>query len=115
MSLIRTRVAASALLASVAVVAALGIAVLSHFNDTTYLVALVPAVLGFIVALVGIAELRSMRTQQKSFTTALDNISHGLCMFDAAGRLVLYNERYLEMYKLSRSVVRPGCTLRELL
>ena len=33
---------------------------------------------------------------------------------DAAGRLVLCNERYLRMYGLSCDVVKPGSTLREI-
>jgi methyl-accepting chemotaxis protein len=48
-------------------------------------------------------------------TTALDNMSTGLCMFDGAARIAVVNKRYIDMYKLSPSVVKPGCTLRELL
>jgi hypothetical protein len=36
-------------------------------------------------------------------------------MFDAAGRIVICNRPYLRMYKLSPDVVKPGCTLRELI
>jgi len=36
-------------------------------------------------------------------------------MFDSDGRLVVCNERYLQMYGLSSEVVKPGCALRELL
>ena len=36
-------------------------------------------------------------------------------MFDRAGRIVLFNRRYVEMYKLSRDIVKPGCTLRQLI
>ena len=46
---------------------------------------------------------------------ALHNMSQGLCMFDAEGRLVVANERYIAMYGLSPDVVKPGCTLLELL
>ena len=35
-------------------------------------------------------------------------------MFDRAGRLVLSNERYSEMYRLPRGAVKPGVTVREL-
>jgi methyl-accepting chemotaxis protein len=48
-------------------------------------------------------------------TDALDNMSQGLCMFDAAGRIVVCNRQYLTMYRLSRDVVKPGCTLRGLI
>jgi diguanylate cyclase (GGDEF)-like protein/PAS domain S-box-containing protein len=42
-------------------------------------------------------------------------MSQGVLMFDAEGRLVLCNYRYIEMYRLSPDVVRPGCTVRELI
>jgi diguanylate cyclase (GGDEF)-like protein len=47
--------------------------------------------------------------------TALNNMSQGLIMFDAAERLVVCNDFYVEMYGLSRDVVKPGCSLLELL
>ena len=46
---------------------------------------------------------------------ALHNMSQGLCMFDGNGRLVICNEHYIQMYNLSADVVKPGCTLLELL
>src|SRR5262249_36741959 len=39
----------------------------------------------------------------------------GLCMFDAAQRLVLCNPSYLSMYGLSPDVVKPGCTASQIL
>jgi diguanylate cyclase (GGDEF)-like protein/PAS domain S-box-containing protein len=47
--------------------------------------------------------------------TALNNMSQGLIMFDAEERLVICNDFYIEMYGLSRDVVKPGCLLSELL
>jgi methyl-accepting chemotaxis protein len=51
----------------------------------------------------------------RRFSDALDHMSQGLCMFDAAGRIVVCNRPYLRMYNLSPEVVKPGCTLRELI
>ena len=48
-------------------------------------------------------------------TTALNNMTQGVVMFDAAERLVICNDRYREMYNLSPDVVKPGCTLLELI
>jgi diguanylate cyclase (GGDEF)-like protein len=42
-------------------------------------------------------------------------MSTGVCTFDSGGRIVVCNRRYIEMYKLSPEVVKPGCTLRELI
>ena len=44
---------------------------------------------------------------------ALDNMSHGICMFDASQKLVVHNQRYLEIYNLSPDVIKPGISLRE--
>ena len=46
---------------------------------------------------------------------AINNMSQGLCMFDGNERLVVCNQRYMEMYKLSADIVKPGCTLQSLL
>ena len=42
-------------------------------------------------------------------------MSQGLCMFDGDGRLVVCNGRYIQMYGLSADVIKPGCTLLEML
>ena len=75
-------------------------------------VALIGA-LGLVVAL-GIAASR-LRWQKQRLATALDNMSQGLCLYDSAERLRLCNKRYIEMYGFSRDVVKPGCTLRDVL
>jgi diguanylate cyclase (GGDEF)-like protein len=46
---------------------------------------------------------------------ALNNMSQGLCMFGGDGRLVICNGRYIRMFDLSPEVVKPGCTLLEML
>jgi diguanylate cyclase (GGDEF)-like protein len=46
---------------------------------------------------------------------ALHNMSQGLCMFDGEGRLVLWNERYIQMYDMPVGIFKPGCTLVEML
>jgi methyl-accepting chemotaxis protein len=55
------------------------------------------------------------RVQNRRLTAAFNNMYTGLCMFNAATRIIVVNKRYIEMYKLSPDVVRPGCTLIELL
>jgi PAS domain-containing protein len=45
--------------------------------------------------------LNRRKWQQKlQLDAALQNMSHGLCMFDASGRIVLFNERYRAMMRL---------------
>ena len=56
-----------------------------------------------------------LRSSKLTVDSALNNISQGIAMFNSSARLLLCNRRYFEMYGLSSEVVRPGCTLRELL
>jgi diguanylate cyclase (GGDEF)-like protein/PAS domain S-box-containing protein len=53
------------------------------------------------------------REQQLEF--AINNVSQGVCMYDADAKLILCNQRYIDMYALSPDVVKPGCSLEELL
>ena len=46
---------------------------------------------------------------------ALNNMSQGLVMFDRAERMVICNDRYIDLYGLSREVVSPGATLRDVI
>jgi diguanylate cyclase (GGDEF)-like protein/PAS domain S-box-containing protein len=46
---------------------------------------------------------------------ALNNMSHGLALFDDNQRLLICNDLYLEMYGLTREQVKPGTTVREIL
>ncbi len=44
---------------------------------------------------------------------AVNNMSQGLCMFDASGQLVLCNDRFAEIYKMPRGALKPGMSLRD--
>ena len=58
---------------------------------------------------------KALHAQNRRINAALNNMSQGLVMFNSRGQLVVYNNRYIEMYGLSPQIVKPGCTLRELL
>ncbi|MGY4449385.1 PAS domain-containing protein [Bradyrhizobium sp. i1.3.1] len=45
--------------------------------------------------------------------TALNNMSQGLILYDAAGFIVTCNRRYSEMFGLSDDIIKPGCHIRE--
>lgn len=66
--------------------------------------------LAFVVAL----HRRSVN-KSRGVLNAIDNMSQGLCTFDKQNRLAVRNRRYIDMYKLSPEIVKPGCTLRELI
>ena len=53
--------------------------------------------------------------EKQRLDTAINNMTQGLLMFDASRRLVVANQRYIEMFGVSTDVVKPGCTLPQLL
>jgi diguanylate cyclase (GGDEF)-like protein len=61
--------------------------------------------------------LRSQETQLREqnilFDAALNNMSHGLCMFDRDGCLIVSNQRFAELFELDRGRVKPGMTEAE--
>jgi methyl-accepting chemotaxis protein len=66
-------------------------------------------------AVTGLVVNANRRTQSRLLRAALNNMTQGLCMFDSTARLVLCNERYLEMYGLQPEHGRAGTPLRQLL
>jgi diguanylate cyclase (GGDEF)-like protein/PAS domain S-box-containing protein len=58
---------------------------------------------------------KNLNKHEVRLDAALHNMRQGLLMFNADGELVLFNQRYLQMYGLGRESVKPGCTLADLL
>jgi diguanylate cyclase (GGDEF)-like protein len=58
---------------------------------------------------------REVRKREQSLDAALTNMSQGLCMFDAGGRLEIANSRFAEIYRVPPETFRPGMTIAEML
>jgi diguanylate cyclase (GGDEF)-like protein len=59
---------------------------------------------------------RERLTREKQrLDRAVNNMTQGLLLFEAPQRLIVCNQRYLEMYGLSADVVKPGCSLRDII
>jgi methyl-accepting chemotaxis protein len=65
--------------------------------------------------LASIVVIARVRAKYRLMRSALNNMTQGLCMFDGAARLILCNDRYIEMYHLQPNHVRHGAPLRNLL
>jgi diguanylate cyclase (GGDEF)-like protein len=53
--------------------------------------------------------------EKRRLDTAVNNMTQGLLLFDSSQRLVICNQRYIQMYGLSAEIVKPGCTFREVI
>jgi diguanylate cyclase (GGDEF)-like protein len=58
---------------------------------------------------------QGLKQQKQRLDIALDNMTQGLVMLDASNRIVVCNQRYIEMYGLSPQIVRPGCSFADLM
>ncbi|TIQ40114.1 MAG: EAL domain-containing protein [Mesorhizobium sp.] len=60
------------------------------------------------------ARIATLERQALRFETAIENVSQGICFFDASERLILCNRRYPEIYRIAPKQLQPGLTLREI-
>jgi diguanylate cyclase (GGDEF)-like protein/PAS domain S-box-containing protein len=57
----------------------------------------------------------ALREQNLRFDAALKNMSQGLCMYDADLRLIVHNEKYLQVFNYDPTIVKPGVLLNDVL
>jgi methyl-accepting chemotaxis protein len=67
------------------------------------------------VSLVGAFAGRRLDEKSSFLTIVLNNMTQGIILFDADERVLVCNDRYIEMYGLSPDVVKAGCTLLDLI
>jgi diguanylate cyclase (GGDEF)-like protein/PAS domain S-box-containing protein len=53
--------------------------------------------------------------EKQRLDTAVNNIPQGLVVYDASAHVTVCNRRYIEMFGLSPDVVKPGCTMQDLI
>jgi diguanylate cyclase (GGDEF)-like protein len=58
---------------------------------------------------------RRLTLEKQRLDTAVDNMTQGLTLFDQSMRLIVRNQRYIEMYGLSPDKVKPGCSFQDLI
>ena len=67
---------------------------------------------GFIFLCSDISRLKTQETSLREtnvlLDAALENMSQGLCLFDAQNRLEVFNRRYLEIFQLPPDRIKPG-------
>ena len=61
------------------------------------------------------ASQRRLTLEKQRLDKAINNMTQGLLLFDSSERLVVCNNRYIEMYGLSPRIIKPGATFVEIL
>jgi diguanylate cyclase (GGDEF)-like protein len=59
--------------------------------------------------------IRQLALQHHRLGIAVNNMAQSLLLFDSSHRLIICNQRYIEMFRLSPEVVKPGCSFRDLI
>src|SRR3569833_4114610 len=97
------------------------VAFFNLFDDVVWPLAIFAA--GLVAASVGgtilagalLHQRRERVEQNRRLFGAITNMNQGLCMFDAQSRLVIWNERYTDMYRIAPDRIWVGCTVPDLL
>jgi len=58
---------------------------------------------------------RRLTAERRHLSIAVNNIPQGLVLYDASARIIICNQRYIEMFGLSPEVVKQGCTMQRLI
>ena len=91
-------------------------AAIIRMMSATALTAVAAAVIAqFAMSLIGAVLTHHHSREIEQVRTAMNSMAQGLCMFDAAERLVVCNAQYYKMYELTPDDVKPGSTLSEVL
>ncbi len=61
------------------------------------------------------ASQQRLTLEKQRLDTAVNNMTQGLLLFDSTQRLVICNNRYIEMYRLSADVIKPGCNFHDVI
>ncbi|WP_426438018.1 bifunctional diguanylate cyclase/phosphodiesterase [Bradyrhizobium genosp. P] len=101
-------------------------AALTDWRTQTHFLVSAAALAAIIVALVLFVLIRQimrqnrdaqqrLETERQRLDTALNNMIQGLVLYDASARVVVCNQRYLDMSGLSADFIKPGCGFEDIM
>ena len=89
-------------------------AALAGWRDQTRLLIAVASLLVLVIVVMLVLISRQLLLQHQRLNVAVSNMAQGLLLFDSSQRLVVCNQRYIELFGLSPEIVKPGCSFREI-
>lgn len=98
----------------VVVASKLSSSILAGWTRETRTLAVAALLAALVVALMLVAIVKYLREQHRRLDIAVNNMAQGLLLYDSQERLVLCNDRFLNMFGLSTDVVRPGTKLQQI-
>jgi diguanylate cyclase (GGDEF)-like protein len=90
-------------------------AALADWRDQTRLLIAVASLLVLVIAVMLFLIIRQLSLQHHRLDIAVNNMTQSLLLFDSSSRLIVCNQRYIELFGLSPDTVKPGCSFRDLI
>ncbi len=91
---------------------------LANWQDAAITIIGAALIIALVVGLVVVVCVwlvgRKLREQNLRLDTALNNMCHGLAMFDSASRLMVCNDRHRQIYGFPQALAKPGCAVLDL-
>jgi diguanylate cyclase (GGDEF)-like protein len=90
-------------------------AALADWRGQTRLLICVDGLSMLVIVVMMFLILRQLSLQHHRLGIAVNNMTQGLLLFDSSQRLIICNQRYIDMFRMSTEVVKPGCSFRNLI
>jgi diguanylate cyclase (GGDEF)-like protein len=90
-------------------------AALADWRGQTRLLIAVASLSVLVIAVMMFLIIRQLSLQHRRLGIAVNNMTQSLLLFDSSHRLIICNQRYIEMFRLSQDLVKPGCSFRDLI
>ena len=90
-------------------------AALADWREQTNTLIAIAIASALVIAMLLFAVVRKLTLEKQRLDHAVNNMTQGLALFDSSMRLVICNQRYLEMYGLSADAVKPGCSYYQII
>jgi len=88
---------------------------LADWRGQTRLLVGVAGLSVLVIAVMMFLIIRQLSLQHHRLGIAVNNMTQSLLLFDSSHRLIICNQRYIEMFRLSPEVAKPGCSFRDLI
>jgi diguanylate cyclase (GGDEF)-like protein len=90
-------------------------AALADWRGQTRLLVGVAGMSVLVIVIMMFFIIRQLSLQHRRLGIAVNNMAQSLLMFDSSSRLIICNQRYIEMFRLSPKTVKSGCSFRDLI
>jgi diguanylate cyclase (GGDEF)-like protein len=90
-------------------------AALADWQGQTKLLIGVAGLSVLVIAVMMFLIIRQLSLQHRRLGIAVNNMTQSLLLFDSSNRLIICNQRYIEMFGLSPEMLGPGCSFRDLI